>query len=131
YREVSENVVDLDSFVDLSDKVAQEADVWDQVVDWTAPADGEYRVFALWTQGTFQTSEPAAEPSYATNYFDARGVEALKDFWEHHYLSDPALVEKIKQGDVQLFMDSLEIHPGGGNEFEGSISTQPQFTWWA
>ena len=84
--------------------------MWTQNLNWTAPADGTYRVFGMWTQGTFQTSSPATEPSYATNYFDARGVEALKAFWEEHYLADPALVEKITKGDVQLFMDSLEMH---------------------
>lgn len=119
YRVVSGNTVDLDSFVDLAPLVTQGADVWTQSLDWTAPADGTYRVFGLWTQGTFQTSSPAAEPSYATNYFDERGVAALRAFWEEHYLSDPALRKKIRDGDVQLFMDSLEMSTGSG------------FTWWA
>lgn len=115
YRVVDGNTVDPDSFVDLSDQVAQAGDdVWSQNVHWTAPDDGTYRIFSMWRQGTFQASNPAAEPSYATNYFDERGVEALKAFWEDHYLSDPALAAKIKEGDVQLFMDSLEIELHGG-----------------
>ncbi len=131
YKVVDGDTLDLDSYVALSPSVSQGADVWTQNVNWTAPDDGNYRVFAIWTQGTYQTSDPAAEPSYTTNYFDERGVEALKAFWAEHYLSDPALVEKFKRGDVQLFQDSLEIHPGGGSEFEGPISKQPQFTFWA
>ena len=131
YRVVEGNVIDPDSFVDLAPLVTQGADVWTQNVNWTAPADGTYRVFGLWTQGTFQSSSPSAVPSYATNYFDERGVAALKEFWEAHYLSDPALIEKFKKGDVQLFMDSLEMHAGGGSESQSGILTSPQFTWWA
>ena len=118
YRVVEGKTVDPESFVDLSSQVSQGADVWSQELDWTPPDNGTYRVFGLWTQGTFQTSSPSAEPSYATNYFDERGVEALKSFWEDHYLADPALREKILDGDVQLFMDSLEMSTGDG------------FTWW-
>lgn len=131
YRVVEGDTVDPDSYIDLSGKVSQGADAWEQHLAWTAPADGTYRVFGIWTQGTFQTSEPSAEPAYTTNYFDERGVEALKEFWEQHYLSDPELAAKIKEGDVQLFMDSLEIHPGGGSEFEGPISKEAQFTFWS
>lgn len=106
-----------DSYIDLSSQVTQGGDVWTQKLDWTAPADGTYRVFGVWKQGTFQSSNPAAEPSYATNYFDERGVEALKKFWEANYLSDPVLRKKIAKGDVQLFMDSLEIETEGGFTF--------------
>lgn len=119
YRVVTGNTVAPGSFVDLAPLVTQGAGVWTQTLAWTAPADGTYRVFALWTQGTYQTSSPAAQPSYATNYFDERGVAALRAFWEANVLNDPALNEKIKQGDVQLFMDSLEMSTGTG------------FTWWA
>jgi hypothetical protein len=117
YKVVSGNTVDLDTYVELTP--TQGADVWTQTVNWTAPSDGTYRVFGIWTQGTYQTSSPATVPSYATNYFDERGVEALKAFWEDHYLADEALKAKILEGDVQLFMDSLEMSTGGG------------FTWWA
>ncbi len=95
--------------------------VWDQKVNWTAP-DGEvgendagkYYVVAYWQQGNYHTSEPSTETAYATNYFDKRGVEALKKFWEEHYLNDQELNEKIRQGDVMLFMDSIELNPTGG-----------------
>ena len=126
YRIVAGDTVDPDSFVDLAPLVTQGADVWTQSLSWTAPADGTYRVFAMWAQGTFHASSPATEPSYATNYFDVRGVAALKGFWEDHYLADPALVAKIKAGDVQLFMDSLEIDPGGGADSRSGPRTWPQ-----
>lgn len=91
----------------------------DYTVTWTAPeGDGEYQIVATWSQGAYNSYSPGVEPCYTTNYFDERGVQALRRFWEQHYLSDPELVEKIKQGDVQLFMDSLELTYGDG------------FTWW-
>ncbi|MCD8023586.1 MAG: twin-arginine translocation signal domain-containing protein, partial [Lachnospiraceae bacterium] len=91
----------------------------DYTVTWTAPeGDGNYQIIATWSQGAYNSSSPGVEDCYTTNYFDERGVEALKSFWEEHYLNDPELAEKIKEGDVQLFMDSLELTYGDG------------FTWW-
>ncbi|MEO9322801.1 Ig-like domain repeat protein [Nocardioides sp. C4-1] len=119
YRVTDGDTVDPASFVDLKPLVTQGSDAWTQNLSWTAPNDGTYRVFGLWTQGTFHASSPSAVPSYATNYFDERGVAALRAFWERNYLADPALRAKIAEGDVQLFMDSLEINTGTG------------FTWWA
>ena len=101
------------------DYVVQGDSDTDYTVTWTAPeGDGEYQIIATWSQGAYHSSSPGIEPCYTTNYFDERGVEALRRFWEQHYLSDPELCEKIKQGDVQLFMDSLELTYGDG------------FTWW-
>ena len=119
YLQTANNTVDYGSMIDLTPLVAEDATVWDQTLNWIAPNDGTYRVFALWTQGTAQSASPSTVPSYATNYFDVRGVQALKEFWLGHYLSDPVLNQKILEGDVQLFMDSLEIGAGGG------------FTYWA
>lgn len=112
-------VVDYDSMIDLNNLVFIEGNtIYDQACNWTAPNDGEYIVFAYWTHGNYKTAAPAAEICYATNYFDVRGVEALRAFWEANYLDEPELNAKILKGDVQLFMDSLEINPDGG------------FTWW-
>ncbi|MCL2164546.1 MAG: hypothetical protein FWH55_09185 [Oscillospiraceae bacterium] len=97
----------------------QGATVYDQNVTWTATTDGQYVVFSYWAHGAYQTSSPGAETCYATNYFDVRGVATLREFWGANYLSNPVLNQKIMEGDVQLFMDSLEINPNGG------------ITWWA
>ena len=100
----------------------EEATAWH--LTWTAPeageqgADARFLIIPLWTQGSYQSSSPGVEPCYATNYFDKRGVEVLKTFWGEHYLNDEELVEKIKNGDVQLFMDSIELTYGDG------------FAWW-
>jgi len=120
YKVTQGDTVDPDSYIDLKAQVTQGADVWTQNLNWTAPDDGTYRVFGVWTQGTYHSSSPSAQPAYATNYFDTRGVQALRSYWEQHYLADPALRAKIAEGDVQLFMDSLEINFGTGGA-----------TWWA
>ncbi|MEI5673239.1 MULTISPECIES: Ig-like domain-containing protein [unclassified Nocardioides] len=119
YKVTEGDTVDPSSYINLKPSITQGADAWTQNLSWTAPNDGTYRVFGMWTQGTFHSSSPSAQPAYATNYFDKRGVEALRAYWEEHYLADPALREKIAKGDVQLFMDSLEINTGTG------------FTWWS
>ncbi len=115
------------SAVKLYDRRDQEASEFvvqgdgadDFTVNWTAPeGDAQYQIIATWSQGAYNSYSPGVEPCYTTNYFDERGVEALKKFWEGHYLDDEELNEKIKNGDVQLFMDSLELTYGDG------------FTWW-
>ncbi|MCI8497694.1 MAG: hypothetical protein HFE85_05550, partial [Clostridiales bacterium] len=106
--------------IDLSGLTYTEgATVYDQAFEWTVPDDGDYVIFAYWSHGTYKASSPAAETCYATNYFDKRGVETLRGYWEEHYLDDPELNAKILEGDVQLFMDSIELNPDGG------------ITWWS
>ena len=68
-------------------------------------------------QGAMQESHPAAETAYCINYFDEAGIEALKEYWLAHILDDEALNAKIQAGDVQLFMDSLEISTEYGCAF--------------
>ncbi|MCF6378273.1 hypothetical protein L2K70_11725 [Nocardioides KLBMP 9356] len=120
YKVTQGDEVDPNSYIDLKAQVTPGADVWTQNLSWTAPSDGTYRIFGVWTEGTYHSSSPSAQPAYATNYFDTRGVQALRAYWEQHYLADPALRAKIAEGDVQLFMDSLEINFGTGGA-----------TWWS
>ena len=110
--------VDYDSVINLTPLVTQGANVWDQKLNWTAPPEGTWKVFAYWVQGTAQSASPAVDPCYAINYYDERGIDALKTFWTANYLDDPDLNAKILGGDVQLFMDSLEIN------------FMPGVTWW-
>lgn len=120
-KEYTAYTVDYDSMIDLGTAVEfkQGDTIYNQTVNWSAPEDSDYAVFAFWTHGNYVISNPGAETCYATNYFDQRGVQALRTFWEEHYLDDPELNEKIKEGDVQLFMDSIELTPEGG------------ITWWS
>lgn len=103
--------LDSKSVVDLTDKVTDDKD-GKKCLSWTAPEDGDYYVFFYWQQGTTQEAKPSVTPSYCVNYFDIRGFEAFKDYFSKNVLNDPELNAKIKKGDVQLFMDSLEINRG-------------------
>ncbi len=104
-------------YIDLTDRIVTEAD-GTRTLSFTPPdADSAWRIFYYWQQGAQQLSSPAAQPAYCINYFDEAGVNALRAYWEEHILNDEALNEKIKAGDVQVFMDSLEINPGTGFTF--------------
>lgn len=107
-RKVSENVYSPDGYVVLTSLVK------DKTLSWTAPCDADYTVMYYYSQGTANAASPAVKKSYTINYFDRRGVEALKVYLENNVLNDPALNEKIKKGDVQYFMDSLEYSSGAG-----------------
>ena len=104
-------------FIDLTDQiVTDESGV--RTLSFNPPdPDSAWRIFYYWQQGAAQSSAPAAQTAYCINYFDEAGVSALRSYWEGHILNDEALNEKIKRGDVQLFMDSLEINPGDGFAF--------------
>ena len=115
--------VDFESGVELTKDTTpvQGETAYDQALTWTAPDDGTYVVMAYWTHGNYKSASPSAHPdgAYAVNYFDTRGVGAMKAFWDEYILDDPELNAKIKEGDVQLFMDSIELNPDGG------------ITWWS
>ncbi len=103
-----EKVYFPDDFVELTSLVS------DGTLDWTAPADRDYTLMYYYAQGTAQAISPAAQPSYTINYFDRRGVAALKEYLMNNVLNDEDMIGKIKAGDVQFFMDSLEYNCGAG-----------------
>lgn len=107
-RKIGETVYDPDSVTVLTQSVS------DGTLDWTAPDDGDYTIMYYFAQGTAQAASPAVEKSYTINYFDRRGVEALKKYLETNVLNDEILNEKIRAGNVQYFMDSLEYSSGSG-----------------
>ncbi|MDE6591307.1 MAG: hypothetical protein K2K53_13410, partial [Oscillospiraceae bacterium] len=110
-EEVELTRLDSTSSINLTDKVTVDQD-GNQCLEWTAPDGSDYYVFYYWQQGTVQQSSPSVVPSYCVNYFDIKGFEAFKEYFSANVLNDPELNAKIKKGDVQLFMDSLEINRG-------------------
>lgn len=104
-------LLDHTSAVDLTE------DIENGTLNFTAE-DGNYMVFSFWQRGTWQTSSPAVAPARTINYFDRRGFEALKAYWESYLFADQELVETIREnGKVQMFMDSLEYSNSQGGAF--------------
>lgn len=103
-----------ESLVDLTNSAKQIEGVWS--IDYTAPMDGNYILFAFWQYGTSESYKPAVTgKSYTINYFSREGVDTLIDYWDEHVLDD-SMKELIKQnGDVSMYMDSLELGTHGTN----------------
>lgn len=103
-------VLDADSAVDLTGRAAGES------LDWTAPAEGTWRLYAFWMHGTGQTASPSASVNYTVNYLERAGVDAVVDYWDTVVLT-PELREQIARNPrTQMYMDSLELttHGAGG-----------------
>ncbi len=96
-------LLDLNTSVILTDRVAGEA------LTWTAPADGTYLLFFFWLHGTGQTAEPSVGTSYTVNYMDRYGIDALIDYWEKTVLTSELRKNLEKNGRAMMYMDSLEL----------------------
>ncbi|WP_022900040.1 glycosyl hydrolase [Humibacter albus] len=108
------DVLDTESVIDLT------ARVHDESLEWSAPEDGSWRLFAYWMHGTGQTASPSASVNYTVNYLERAGVEAVIDYWDTVVLT-PELREQIAQNPrTQMYMDSLELATfGAGGMFWG------------
>jgi hypothetical protein len=93
------------------------ADMADGSLSFTATG-GNWMIFTFWYRSTGDTRQPAVQPATTINYFDKAGFDALKAYWESYLFADPELVDIIrKNGQVQMFMDSLEYNNNGGGTF--------------
>ena len=119
YAEGTEaGVLDLGSVVNLTDSVVEQDGVY--TLDWTAPDDGEYAVFAYWMHGTCQTATPSVSTNYTINYMDSYGTEALIDYWEENILTEDLRETVENSGRGEIYMDSLEVNTyGAGGLFWG------------
>ena len=83
-------------------------------VDYTAPDDGDYVLFAFYQYGTGEYYSPAATgKSYTINYLDKAGANALIDYWDANVLTDDvqSVIDQIDECD--MYMDSLELKTKG------------------
>lgn len=103
--------LDPSSIVEITDKT--ETTEEGVKVSFTAD-DGDYVLFAYFQRGTGQTSTPSVETNYAINYFAIDGFNAFKEYWDKNILTDEMKQLIADNGDVQMFMDSLELAHGGG-----------------
>mgnify|MGYP003377281780 CR=1 FL=1 len=87
-RGADHDVLDLESVVDLT------GDVVDDALAWTAPAEGDWRLLTYWQHGTGQTANPSASVNYTVNYIDRDGGL----FWYDVRLPNAqALVDRLKK----------------------------------
>ena len=103
------------SLADLSAQVTDNGDgTWS--LRYTAPDDGDYILFGFWQYGTSERYKPAATgKSYTINYFSREGADALINYWDGHVLDDEMKQLILENGDVSLYMDSLELNPRGAD----------------
>ena len=104
--------LDFNSIQDITSQAVETDGVWN--IDYTAPNDGDYILFAFWQYGTSETYKPAVTgEAYTINYLSHEGADALIEYWDEHVLTSE-LQELIQQnGNVNMYMDSLELQPRG------------------
>ncbi len=89
-------------------------------LSWQAPEDGDYLIFYFWLHGTGQIARPSVSTSYTINYIDKYGVEAFKEYWNSHVLTEDLQKTIRKNGRGMMYMDSLELTTfGRGGQFWG------------
>ena len=92
-----------------TDGVVLTGQVKDGFLNWKAPEGGDYLLFSVWMQGTGQTASPSCSVNYTINYIDKYGTQALIDYWNKEVLTPSMRETLLKNGRVQLYMDSLEL----------------------
>ncbi len=100
-------VLEVDSVVDLTASADGER------LDWTAPAEGDWRLFTFWSHGTGQTASPSVSVNYTVNYLDPEGAAAVIDYWDTVVLTPELRAQIALNPRVQMYMDSLELSTFG------------------
>ena len=107
-------LLDEHSLADITQAAYQNQNgIWN--IEYTAPADGEYTLFAFWQYGTSEIFSPSIGDSYTINYFSEEGANALIEYWQEHVLTSDIRDIIRENGDVSLYMDSLELNTKGKN----------------
>lgn len=116
YREVGSDgettTLDPDSRIDLTGTVQNGS------IEWRAPQNGRWHLFAFWMRGTAQTqnlfdrviatsmlSDPVA---CAVDVYGKAGTQACIDYWEKHLLSRHTR-KLLRRIGGNFFEDSLEL----------------------
>lgn len=93
---------------------------------------GDWLLFASYSRGTGQVlsgremkvlplSVPMADKMYVIDYFGTGGADAIIDYWNDNYLSDPELAQLLRENGGALFEDSIEASYGGQNWSPGLL----------
>jgi len=100
-------LLDPDTLTDLTSAVH------DGELDWTAPDEGEWVLFAFWMHGTGQTAEPSVSVNRAVNYVDRDGFAAVMNYWDAEVLTPSMRASLARNRRPQMYMDSLELRTYG------------------
>ncbi|MFM9602483.1 glycosyl hydrolase [Streptomyces turgidiscabies] len=99
-------LLERDSRIDLTGRVS------DGALAWTAPADGQWLLFAFWQRGTGQAAvvgqAATTEAAYVVDHFSAVGTRAVTSYWDDRVLT-PRLRSLLQDNGGDLFEDSLEL----------------------
>ncbi|MFE0521843.1 glycosyl hydrolase [Streptomyces sp. NPDC058954] len=103
-----ETGLDLSTVRDLTATVA------DDVLTWTAPADGEWVLISYWQRGSGQQPESGphtAPAAYVVDHFSPAGTAAVTGHWDDMLTRDLRLLLKAAGGS--FFEDSVELETDG------------------
>jgi hypothetical protein len=78
-------------------------------VSYTNSTGYPVQIVAIWLHGTCQTAEPSVATNYTVNYMDPYGIDALKAYWDEYILTPDMEALISENGQVELYMDSLEL----------------------
>ena len=88
---------------------SDQEDQWE--VNFQAPDDGQWLLFAFWKRGTAQTNRQGTAtelPCYAVDHMNRQGAEAVIQFWEEKILDDE-MRELLRKNNGVIFEDSIEL----------------------
>ena len=110
---ITPSKIDISTVTDITDSVILGSQEGVYGIDYTAPDNKDYEIFAFYQYGTGESYRPAISESYTINYLSTAGAEALIDYWDTNVLTDDvqALIDQIDECD--LYMDSLELSVHG------------------
>ncbi|MFE7859198.1 glycosyl hydrolase [Streptomyces sp. NPDC057403] len=103
-----ETGLDPSTVVDLT------ATVVDDVLTWTAPADGDWVLISYWQRGSGQQPESGphtAPAAYVVDHFSPAGTAAVTGHWDDMLDRDLRLLLKAAGGS--FFEDSVELETDG------------------
>lgn len=80
----------------------------DGIVEWKAPDNDEWTLFAYWDQPTAQKNDATQSP--VIDHLSEESTRAVIDYWDSSLLRDPYIKGLYEKNGGDLFCDSLEIN---------------------
>lgn len=112
---IDENASEITDTVTTNANASGFEDKWS--LNYTAPAGEQHtRIFCFYQYGSARENNPAKGTAYTINYFSKDGVNAWIDYWGKNVLTEDFQKTIDANGDVQIFMDSLEYGLSGKNK---------------